>query len=173
MTIRPATKADLPAIRAIYASARAFMKASGNPTQWGDHYPPAELVAADVDQGHSLVVCDDEGPRGVFALIFGPDPTYAVIEGAWPDDRPYATVHRIASDGKERGVLAAAMGHVKTRSASIRMDTHADNTIMQRLLEKHGFRRCGIIHVEDGTPRLAYQWTRPQANGAGPARQGA
>lgn len=40
---------------------------------------------------------------------------------------------------------------------SLRADTHADNKIMQHLLEKNGFARCGIIHVEDGTPRVAYQ----------------
>ena len=28
---------------------------------------------------------------------------------------------------------------------------------MQHLLEKNGFTRCGIIHVADGTPRIAYQ----------------
>lgn len=27
----------------------------------------------------------------------------------------------------------------------------------QHLLESEGFTRCGIIHVEDGTPRIAYQ----------------
>ena len=26
-----------------------------------------------------------------------------------------------------------------------------------RLLESEGFTRCGIIHVADGTPRIAYQ----------------
>ena len=25
------------------------------------------------------------------------------------------------------------------------------------LLEENGFTKCGIIHVEDGTPRIAYQ----------------
>ena len=40
---------------------------------------------------------------------------------------------------------------------SLRADTHADNKIMQHLLEKNGFTRCGIIHVADGSPRFAYQ----------------
>ena len=31
------------------------------------------------------------------------------------------------------------------------------NKIMQHLLEENGFTKCGIIHVEDGTPRIAYQ----------------
>ena len=34
------------------------------------------------------------------------------------------------------------------------MDTHTDNGIMQSLLEKLGFKRCGIIYVvEDNYPR--------------------
>ena len=40
---------------------------------------------------------------------------------------------------------------------SLRADTHVDNKVMQHLLESEGFTRCGIIHVEDGTPRIAYQ----------------
>ena len=31
----------------------------------------------------------------------------------------------------------------------------ADKSVL--LLEKNGFTRCGIIHVADGTPRIAYQ----------------
>jgi len=30
---------------------------------------------------------------------------------------------------------------------------------MQHLLEENGFLPCGVIHVRDGTPRLAYHWT--------------
>jgi RimJ/RimL family protein N-acetyltransferase len=40
---------------------------------------------------------------------------------------------------------------------NIRIDTHRDNAIMQHLLEKNGFVKCGIIYVEDGSPRIAYQ----------------
>ena len=29
--------------------------------------------------------------------------------------------------------------------------------VVRILLESEGFTRCGIIHVEDGTPRIAYQ----------------
>ena len=28
---------------------------------------------------------------------------------------------------------------------------------IKSVLEKNGFTRCGIIHVADGTPRIAYQ----------------
>ena len=57
------------------------------------------------------------------------------------------------STGWPRRVTAGCLEHCE----SLRADTHADNKIMQYLLEKNGFARCGIIHVEDGTPRVAYQ----------------
>ena len=93
-----------------------------------------------------------------FALIPGEDPTYVRIEaGAWPDDAPYATIHRLAADGTGRGVTGAVIAWCAAQSPVLRADTHADNAPMQHLLEKHGFVRCGIIYTDDGTPRLAYQ----------------
>mgnify|MGYP003296922186 CR=1 FL=1 len=49
-------------------------------------------------------------------------------------------------------------------SLNIRIDTHHDNVVMQRLLKKLGFQYCGIIHLENGDPRLAFQYEK---NGAG------
>ena len=40
---------------------------------------------------------------------------------------------------------------IRDSCESLRADTHADNKIMQHLLEENGFTKCGIIHVEDGT----------------------
>lgn len=38
-----------------------------------------------------------------------------------------------------------------------RIDTHAANTGMRRLLAKSGYTYCGIIVALDGIDRLAYQ----------------
>ena len=70
---------------------------------------------------------------------------------------PYGTIHRLASTGDHRGVASEVIAWCLEHCESLRADTHADNKIMQHLLEKNGFARCGIIHVEDGTPRVAYQ----------------
>ena len=51
---------------------------------------------------------------------------------------------------------AAAVEYGRSRCCHIRVDTHADNKPMQHLAEKYGFSRRGIIYVEDGTPRIAY-----------------
>jgi hypothetical protein len=55
------------------------------------------------------------------------------------------TIHGIASDQKVRGIFTSAMEHCKLYANNIRIDTHSDNKVMQMILEKHGFVRCGII----------------------------
>ena len=132
---RGARRADLDAILKIYARARQAMADSGNPTQWGDHFPPQELLEEDIDSNRLFLYLVNGELEGVFAFILGPDATYA----------------------RHPGVAAAVITWCLEHCESLRADTHADNKIMQHLLEKNGFTRCGIIHVEDGTPRIAYQ----------------
>ncbi len=156
--IRPATADDLPAINAIYAYARRFMAENGNPTQWGTHFPPPALLQQDIAAGHLYVIEQDGQPHGVFALIIGPDPSYAVIrDGAWLSDTTYGTIHRIAGDGRVHGLLTLAVNYAAGQIRHLRIDTHENNRIMQHLIEKNGFTRCGIIHTDDGTPRIAYE----------------
>lgn len=154
--IRKAVLSDLPRLLEIYAQARAYMKASGNPNQWGDRNPPREVLERDIALEQLYVIQGEDGIHGAFALIHGADPTYAIIDGGWLDDGPYGTIHRLAGDGTG-GVFAAAVGYAKTQSASLRIDTHADNATMHHLLQKHGFVRCGTIWLENGDPRVAYQ----------------
>lgn len=56
-----------------------------------------------------------------------------------------------------KGVFRECLAYCMSRISNIRIDTHRDNAIMRHLLEKHGFQECGIIYVEDGSPRIAYQ----------------
>ncbi len=157
--IRPARASDLEAMLAVYASARAFMARTGNPRQWADGHPRRELLEEDIAQGRSYVMEGEDGAvHAAFFYAPGPDPTYNLIEeGAWLDDEPYGVIHRIAGDGQLKGVLAAAVAFCRERSPHLRIDTHHDNVVMQRALEKCGFRRCGIIYLENGDPRIAYQ----------------
>lgn len=92
---RGAVRGDLPQILKIYAHARAVMKASGNPTQWGDNFPPQELLEEDIDSNRLFLYVVNGQIEAVFAFILGADPTYAAIEdGQWLDDTlPYGTVH--------------------------------------------------------------------------------
>ena len=108
---RGAVRGDLPQILQIYAHAREAMAASGNPTQWGDNFPPQELLEEDIDSNRLFVDVVNGQLLGVFAFILGVDPTYQVIEdGAWLNDTlPYGTIHRLASSGKSKGVASAVI----------------------------------------------------------------
>lgn len=147
----------------IYAYARRFMAEHGNPNQWGPtNWPPEKLIHQDIRQGKGYV-CVDETDRviGAFFYDFGPDiePTYRDIEsGSWRDDRPYGVVHRIASDGSQKGIGAFCIQWAFSQSGHLRIDTHGDNVVMQNLLTKLGFEKRGIIYViEDSYPRFAYE----------------
>ena len=156
MKIRPAKSADLDKIEAIYAAARQFMRENGNPTQWNNGYPRREVLEADIRQERLYVAAADDELCGVFMFALGEDPTYSYMEGgSWRSDTPYGTIHRIAGDGSG-GVLAAAVDFGRQRINHLRIDTHEDNKIMQRGVAKHGFQRSGIIHLANGSPRIAY-----------------
>ena len=53
------------------------MADSGNPTQWGDSYPPQEMLEEDIDSNRLFVYTVNGCLEAVFAFILGPDPTYA------------------------------------------------------------------------------------------------
>ena len=56
--------------------------------------------------------------------------------------------HRLAGDGQVHGLFQCVLNYCKNISQNIRADTHADNQIMQKLMEKNGFMKCGIIYVK-------------------------
>lgn len=160
--IRKAIMTDMPAVLCIFEAARVYMRETGNPTQWGMNNPSQETLEADIRRGELYVICgEDQVPHAAFALVAGEDPTYGVIEeGDWTSDESYMTIHRVGSDGTMKGVFSQCVEFCKQQSDNIRADTHENNKTMQHLLTKHGFVRCGIVHVADGTPRLAYQYLK-------------
>lgn len=162
MKIRKTTEADFETVMAIYAHARAYMAAHGNPNQWGPtNWPPEALIHADIAAGKSYVCEENDRVVGVFYFDQGPDiePTYAhITEGKWQDNSPYGVVHRIAADGTAKGTGAFCIQWAYDQCGHLRIDTHGDNTVMQGLLRKLGFAHCGTIYVrEDHDPRLAFE----------------
>ena len=159
MFIRPATPHDEARILEIYRIARETMRQTGNPTQWGSSYPPDALIREDILCGRCHAVCEGDVVCGVFALCRGADPCYARIEnGAWLSDAPYIALHRVAGDSAYHGVFHAAASYAQSLGCDVRIDTHPDNRIMQKLIERNGFIKCGTVYMDDGTPRIAYQW---------------
>ena len=157
--IRQAVVADLDRIMEIFEIAKVFMKQTGNPHQWINGYPQREYIMSEITSGHCRVcLSEEEKVIATFCFIPGPDVTYAQIsDGEWLSDAPYHVIHRLASDGSCSGIAKTCIDWCGEYSFSLRADTHADNKVMQHLLEKNGFLRCGIIRVANGTLRIAYQ----------------
>ena len=155
--IRKSTLEDLERIEEIYSFARNFMRSTDNPHQWGNNHPLHEDIIKDIKTGNHYIIEKEGEFLGVFSLFFEPDPTYSYIEGKWLNDEEYATIHKIASAGKEKGILPLAANYALSFKNNVRIDTHEDNKVMQHLLNKNGFERCGIIYLLNGDPRIAYQ----------------
>ncbi len=162
--VRIANIKDLDRILEIYETARNFMHTHGNPTQWAGKYPDEETLRDDISKKQLYVITDDADKQkicGCFAMISGIDSTYInIYDGAWKNDSPYFAIHRVASDGTMKGIFLRCFEFAKQYSCHLRIDTHKDNLPMQGAVTKCGFEYCGIIHLENGDPRLAYEWTK-------------
>lgn len=150
---------DIGRVMELYVDARAFMRENGNPTQWGMTQPRQEQIEQDIVDGDSYVCTDGETIIGTFFFKIMKEPTYAVIyEGKWMDDTAYGVIHRIASDRTRHGVASFCLSWaLQAAGGHLRIDTHEDNKVMRRVLEKNGFAYRGIIYVDDGTKRRAYE----------------
>ena len=162
MVIRKSQPEDSGEIMRIYAHARQFMAEHGNPRQWGaTSWPPASLIQNDIAVGKSYVCQDKQKILTVFFYVFGADiePTYhAIHKGGWEDETPCGVVHRLAAAEGSRGAGSFCLNWAFAQSGHLRVDTHADNVVMQNLLKKLGFSYRGVIYVvEDDDPRLAYE----------------
>ena len=123
---------------------------------------PSHPLAAEGDAVTSYAVEQQGRLVATFVLRPGDDPTYAVIyDGAWPSSGPYATIHRVASNGEAHGIMQLVLRYAMHRHHTLRIDTHRDNHLMRHLILKAGFRYCGIIHTATGGERLAYQYDKP------------
>ena len=87
MNIRKTEYNDLDTVVEIYAAAREFMVATGNPRQWAARaWPPREKILGDIEQGKSYVCVEGDEILAVFFYQYGHDidPTYRRIDdGNW------------------------------------------------------------------------------------------
>lgn len=160
MKILRANLDNVPEVSKIYHFARESMKEAGNSGQWVNGYPSEEQIVKDIESG-DLFKCVENGKIvSCFAFIKGDDPTYQVIhEGSWLNDQPYSVIHRIAVLQHGKGIGLICVDWCLRQDWNIRVDTHRDNLSMQKLLEKVGFQRCGVIKNMWGDERLAFQST--------------
>jgi len=159
MEIRKANAENIDVIMEVFEAAKMFMRRMGNNNQWVDGYPSKELILDNIRKG-GLYEClsDNREIIGVFYFMVEEDPTYfKIYEGKWLNDKPYGVVHRMASNGKVKGLSDFCFQWCFEQCSNIRVDTHCDNVVMQNVMARNGYERCGIIYLASGAERIAYQ----------------
>ena len=156
--INKATLGDFSIVIGIIEQGKAKMIKSGNLNQWSVNYPALDTVKCDILLGDCYLLFEGDKPIATFVFKSGPEPTYLRIDnGRWLDNQSYYVIHRVASVEGVHGVMADIIKYCSALTSSIRIDTHADNRLMQASLSRLGFVYCGIIYVENGDSRQAYQ----------------
>ena len=167
MIIRKTTQADISEVMPIFEEARRTLATLGI-DQWQNGYPSEEVILADLELGQSYV-CEMDGKIcGTFAMLENGEPTYdKIYDGRWltgDDSHDYIAIHRVAISVASRGsglsgnIIGFAADFAERHGRkSLRIDTHRGNTVMRRMLDKNGFKYCGIIYLESGDERVAYE----------------
>lgn len=169
-TLALATMDDLALCNEIINIGRAFQKEQGF-LQWTENYPNIDTLRDDIAQRKGYVLKIGGEIAGYLCIDFGGEAAYNAIRGAWNTPEPYAVVHRLAIHDRfrGRGLASAAFGLIEQLCAekqigAIRIDTGLSNYRMQHILEKSGFRRCGLVTVQGGD-RIAYDKRLPSEDG--------
>jgi len=166
MTLRYSTKDDVLAIMKIIDDAQKYL-AQLKIDQWQDGYPTEEQILIDINNNDSYVVIDDAG-KVMCTTVFTTkkEPTYQNVDGNWltKEDAKYGVIHRLAVSENFRGHGIAKFIFDECENklnemnvCSMRIDTHRDNVGMQKMLKKRGYIYCGIIYLDSGDERLAFE----------------
>jgi RimJ/RimL family protein N-acetyltransferase len=164
MEFRKAAASDVEDIMKIIKQAQAYFK-ENCVNQWQNNYPNNETIKNDIDKGYGYVLEDNGEIIGTVAVCFNGEKTYDIIYGGeWISSGEYAVIHRMAVDNayKGAGLSSVIIKHIENICLdkgvhSIKIDTHSENTSMQRVIKKNNFEYCGIIYVEDKSSRLAFE----------------
>lgn len=164
MQFRKAMDKDVNRIMEIIRQAQEYLKTQGV-DQWQNNYPNIETIETDIKNGHGYVLLKDNLVIGTVAVSFDGEKTYDnIYNGAWLSNNEYAVIHRMAIDTNYKGLGLASIMIKNIEEMclnkgiySIKIDTHQQNTSMQKLLHKNGLKYCGIIYLEDRNGRVAFE----------------
>ena len=164
MEFNLAKKSEIDQIMYIINIAQEHFKGEGI-DQWQNNYPNSDVIERDIENNSSYVLKDGQEVLGTVMISFDGESTYnKIYEGQWLSQGDYAVIHRMAVDFNHRGTGLASRFLdkiekmcIERNTPSIKVDTHRENLPMQKLLLKNGYKECGIIYLNDGNERLAYE----------------
>lgn len=169
LTVRTAWESDLDEIMTIIEAARDFIHSQGI-HQWVNGYPSSNVILDDIKSGNSYVLVDEESGAimATSFISFDGESTYdKIYDGSWGDDcAEFCVIHRVAVNSSyRRSGMANAMFEYAAKLCRergckyLRADTHRDNLKMQGAMKKAGFVYRGIIYLENGDERFAFEKT--------------
>ena len=166
MNFRKSTKSDVSKIMEIVKQAQEYFKSQGI-DQWQNNYPNDEVINNDINNGESYVMLDGDDIVATTVISFAKEKSYEnILDGKWITNGDYEVIHRIAVENAHKGkglshkIIKYAEEVCKQNNIhSIKVDTHEDIILMQSLLKKNGFEYCGIVYLEDGGKRVAFEKT--------------
>lgn len=164
MEFRQAKISDLDQIVEIIELSKKYLKET-KVDQWQDGYPAKEDLRRDIESGNSYVLTNKEEIVATTVISLDGESTYnSIFNGEWITNDEYIVMHRVAVHDKYKGkgifkelIKEAEILALNKGISSIKIDTHRDNISMQRAVVKNDFQKCGIIYLEDGSERIAFE----------------
>ena len=159
--LESANNSDIDVCWDILADGRRFQREQGF-VQWTDDYPNRDTVKDDILSQKGYVLKVDGAIAGYMCIDFSGEPAYESIDGSWRSEKNYAVIHRMAFRkifcGKGLSEASFSLAEklcIEQGVDYLRIDTAYPNKRMQHILEKNGFKYCGVIKYQ-GSERLAY-----------------
>ncbi|MDU7886648.1 MAG: GNAT family N-acetyltransferase [Clostridium perfringens] len=164
MEFRQAKISDLDQIVEIIELSKKYLKET-KVDQWQDGYPAKEDLRRDIESGSSYVLTNKDEIVATTVISLDGESTYnSIFNGEWITNEDYIVMHRVAVHDKYKGkgifkelIKEAESLALNKGIFSIKIDTHRDNISMQRAVVKNDFKKCGIIYLEDGSERIAFE----------------
>ncbi len=164
MEFRQAKISDLDQIVEIIELSKKYLKET-KVDQWQDGYPAKEDLRRDIESGNSYVLTNKDEIIATTVISLDGESTYnSIFNGEWITNEEYIVMHRVAVHDKYKGkgifkelIKEAESLAINNMIFSIKIDTHRDNISMQRAVVKNNFKRCGIIYLENGSERIAFE----------------
>ena len=164
MEFRQAKISDLDQIVEIIELSKKYLKET-KVDQWQDGYPAKEDLRRDIESGNSYVLTNKDEIVATTVISLDGESTYnSIFNGEWIINEEYIVMHRVAVHDKYKGkgifkelIKEAESLALNKGISSIKIDTHRDNISMQRAVVKNDFKKCGIIYLEEGSERIAFE----------------
>ncbi len=162
--LRLATVEDIEVILNIISECQQLLSQRGI-DQWQNGYPNRESIIDDIDKNRGYILVSDGQIAAYAALVADGEEAYNHLKGGeWlTTSENYLTIHRTAVGDKFRGqgigeslFLFIEKEALMRNIDSIRCDTHKDNRVMLRLLQRLNYIYCGDVSYEEAK-RVAFE----------------